>query len=550
MMLTAGVLSTLLAAWLAHPSGPAPQSALPADLLTRPLTPGAVALLVLNASSSDVERRLAEALRDARPSVRAVAARVALVNAVRGLTGALAEALERESDPSAASEQVRALLALTDGETAAAAVAAGLRMGGPAALAVAEALARTRGAEILTPLPPLLLRSGNPAGLADVLSVVARDRPAERRRLAEGVIAIGDGPLWRAYLANLAERRVVLDAATWLSALQAPDPVVRTETLLALAARVVDDQPVDEAVRVAALPPESWPPASPLELDLARELAARAFKRSASAADWSALVAGLGSRLPPALWSKLTDREREAARQGGFVRGGRGAGEDYTPPLSPGSTPEGRPARIAQSLAPGLWAELATLTGCRFGSGPQYAAATMTYHPTGRPREVRLMSRSIPDRCFPFATAVFNLTVARIDHALAEEASDLVYLPLHSDVVRCLDGLRSSMAGPAADIGETGVTMPKLSRAAKPNYTPEAMRARAEGEVWLRAVVNEEGCVSSAGVVRSLHPDLDLEALHAVLQWKFKPALRAGRPVAVAITVAVSFQLGQRDRDD
>jgi hypothetical protein len=90
----------------------APPTAAPADLLTRPMTPGAVAMLALDSRSPQVQRRLAEALRHERADVRTVAARVATVTASRDQVATLIEVLGREADVAAAREQIRALLIL------------------------------------------------------------------------------------------------------------------------------------------------------------------------------------------------------------------------------------------------------------------------------------------------------------------------------------------------------------------------------------------------------------------------------------------------------
>jgi protein TonB len=58
----------------------------------------------------------------------------------------------------------------------------------------------------------------------------------------------------------------------------------------------------------------------------------------------------------------------------------------------------------------------------------------------------------------------------------------------------------------------------------------------------LRVVVNENGEVYEARVVRG-HPLLNLAAVDAVRQWKFKPTLMNGEPVPVLGTIAVSFNL-------
>jgi TonB family protein len=49
--------------------------------------------------------------------------------------------------------------------------------------------------------------------------------------------------------------------------------------------------------------------------------------------------------------------------------------------------------------------------------------------------------------------------------------------------------------------------------------------------------------VQNAGVARSLRPDLDESALETVKTWRFQPAMKDGKPVAVQLNVMVSFAL-------
>jgi periplasmic protein TonB len=90
-----------------------------------------------------------------------------------------------------------------------------------------------------------------------------------------------------------------------------------------------------------------------------------------------------------------------------------------------------------------------------------------------------------------------------------------------------------------------GVTQPRLLREFKPNYTPEAMRAKIQGVVWLEAVVMENGSVGQVRVTRSLDPTfgLDLEAERTVRKWVFAPGTRLGQPVPVVIEIEMSFTL-------
>jgi len=88
-----------------------------------------------------------------------------------------------------------------------------------------------------------------------------------------------------------------------------------------------------------------------------------------------------------------------------------------------------------------------------------------------------------------------------------------------------------------------GVTAPVLVKEAKPQYTADAMRARVEGTVTLECVVQADGAIGEVRVAKALHPGLDQEAIKAVKQWRFEPGLKDGKPVAVRVTLEISFTL-------
>ncbi len=63
-----------------------------------------------------------------------------------------------------------------------------------------------------------------------------------------------------------------------------------------------------------------------------------------------------------------------------------------------------------------------------------------------------------------------------------------------------------------------GVTVPRLVRDVKPQYTSDAMRRQIQGSVHLECVVQLDGTTSSIKVVKSLDPDLDEQAIKALQQ--------------------------------
>jgi protein TonB len=90
-----------------------------------------------------------------------------------------------------------------------------------------------------------------------------------------------------------------------------------------------------------------------------------------------------------------------------------------------------------------------------------------------------------------------------------------------------------------------GVLEPRLLRQVKPQYTADAMRAKVQGVVWLDCVVMPDGTVGDVEIVRSLDPvwGLDQEAVKAARQWRFEPGTRNGEPVAVLVTIELTFTL-------
>ena len=91
----------------------------------------------------------------------------------------------------------------------------------------------------------------------------------------------------------------------------------------------------------------------------------------------------------------------------------------------------------------------------------------------------------------------------------------------------------------------SGVINPRILREVKPQYTADAMRAKVQGTVLLECVVLADGTVGRIDVVKSLDPTfgLDLEAVRAARQWRFQPGTRFGEPVAVLVTIELTFTL-------
>jgi protein TonB len=87
------------------------------------------------------------------------------------------------------------------------------------------------------------------------------------------------------------------------------------------------------------------------------------------------------------------------------------------------------------------------------------------------------------------------------------------------------------------------VTPPRLLEEARPRYTPDAMRAKIQGSVFLQAVVEPDGTVGEVRVTRSLDRKFgqDDEAVKTLKKWRFTPGSKDGVAVPVLVEVQMSF---------
>jgi TonB family protein len=121
-----------------------------------------------------------------------------------------------------------------------------------------------------------------------------------------------------------------------------------------------------------------------------------------------------------------------------------------------------------------------------------------------------------------------------------------------------LPALQVRGAGPAISVGAQratpplgmfrqgeGVTLPRLLRDVRPQYTSDAMRERIEGTVLVEAVVGRDGAVGEVTIIRSLDRSygLDDQAVKCAKQWQFMPGMRLGAAVPVVITIELTFTL-------
>jgi TonB family protein len=91
--------------------------------------------------------------------------------------------------------------------------------------------------------------------------------------------------------------------------------------------------------------------------------------------------------------------------------------------------------------------------------------------------------------------------------------------------------------------GTGGVSNPIPIVTPEAEFSDEARRNKYQGVCMISVIVDARGYPQNPRVARSLGMGLDEKALEAVQRYRFKPAMKDGKPVAAMILVEVNFRL-------
>src|SRR5581483_3155894 len=93
---------------------------------------------------------------------------------------------------------------------------------------------------------------------------------------------------------------------------------------------------------------------------------------------------------------------------------------------------------------------------------------------------------------------------------------------------------------PVFDLGD-GITPPKVIHQVSPKPDSGTEGFRITGAVLIGLIVSSHGLPVNVHVVRSVDKDIDQSAMEAVRQWRFEPARKGDKPVAVRLTIEIRF---------
>jgi TonB family protein len=89
------------------------------------------------------------------------------------------------------------------------------------------------------------------------------------------------------------------------------------------------------------------------------------------------------------------------------------------------------------------------------------------------------------------------------------------------------------------DLGP-GIIPPRVIKQVNPHYSTDH-GVRPVGSVIIALVVTSKGVPKNPRVVKGLDKELDQSAVQAVEEWRFAPAQKNGKAIAVRVSVQIQF---------
>ena len=87
------------------------------------------------------------------------------------------------------------------------------------------------------------------------------------------------------------------------------------------------------------------------------------------------------------------------------------------------------------------------------------------------------------------------------------------------------------------------IVAPVIIKRVQPDYSKLRDRRIQAPLLVYEATITSAGEVASARALRPVDPEIDAPVIAALRQWRFRPATRNGRPVAVYFTLTVKIDV-------
>ena len=142
------------------------------------------------------------------------------------------------------------------------------------------------------------------------------------------------------------------------------------------------------------------------------------------------------------------------------------------------------------------------------------------------------IDRQAPLALLLFAFVIIATPLAAQDAAPAPPGGDAATSPATPDPT----------IYPLRRVGGT-VTQPRLLSKVDPQFSEQASKTGFSGAVLINFIVDTNGLPRNVHVLRGVGMGLDENAVAAVKQYTFSPAMEDGKPVPVSLNVEVNFHI-------
>jgi len=509
---------------------------------------GAIAKLVLNADAVSLGEPLTAALADPQPLVRATAARIAAVRDVKPLIAPLREAIARETDSSAAREEICALALIGSTDDVAFAAAASAKWPAGVDDALALAIARRGGTEALS-LYESLLRERPIGTREEFFRTMLWGREALIPLTGSRLIARSDAPGWSALLSTLCDAAVAMPAGILTAALTSPAEPMRYHSLHYLVHGYAPDPSklpaeLNDVVKRRA-------EASSNREDFARVLIARMLGAERQDdprwTEWleSAEAGELLGRDDRVL-QYLTDAEYAVLHNRCRTDADCSLPEKRIPPLKIPMQEVAPPAfNLPDVLPAGLVHDIVRETKCR---DEWLGVLTATVDTAGRVQSAPIDIDTAAN-CKAALGEILRLSFATNTSLRSPVTGPVIVVKGRGDEP-CLDWEVPEKVNSARLVRIGGpVKMPVLKRRVEPQF-PDVARYQMHDAGGRDAVIILQAVISTTGCVRSLRflaqtplPALNGAAAMALSKWTFVPAYLNGQPVDVLFNLTIHYKL-------
>jgi TonB family protein len=85
-------------------------------------------------------------------------------------------------------------------------------------------------------------------------------------------------------------------------------------------------------------------------------------------------------------------------------------------------------------------------------------------------------------------------------------------------------------------------TPPKPVHMVTAEYPESAIREGIEGTVLVMLTIPPDGVPKDVKIAKGFRSDFDKSAIESMQQWRFRPAMRHGKPIEVTVTLEVVFK--------